>query len=236
MYSWLMVTKKKTSKKKKTTKKPAKKTVRKVIKKKVTSKKITKQVKKKVLKKKIPKKKTAIVTLPKLEPKKSNRGGIKNFGDRHPSKPGGALNRSGRPKGSKNKKTQDIIAIMEREDYDPITMAIKIARGEELTKNHPFLKVLFDYKEDIQHMILTKQSQSKVRARLQELWNVAKQQLSDSWVDTATRAKVNMDLMKYIAPQLKSTDIHFRKDDSGSAKKLTEAEVRKFKKEFYKEF
>ena len=229
-----MAPKKKTPKKKVAKKKITKK---KVIKKKVTSKKTAKKVVKKVSKKKTPKKKIKIDTsLPKLEPRKSKRGGIANFGDKHPSKLGGKLNRSGRPKGSKNKKTEDIIAIMEREGYDPVTMAIKIARGEELTQDHPFIKLLFEYIADLKHMILTKKPQSKINARLKELWIVGKQHLTDSWVDTGTRAKVNQDLLNYIAPKRKANDITYRKDESGSAKKLTDAEVKKFRKQFYGEF
>lgn len=232
----MAVKKKKTAAKKQVKKPVKKKAKKKVVKKKVT-KKVIKKTAKKVPKKKIPKKKT-VTKLAKLIPKKSNRGGIDNFGDGHPSKrkAAGKLNRGGRKKGSKNKTTLAIQDIMKENNYNPIEMAIKIAKGEELTKNHPFLKLLWDYLEDIRNMVLTKKPQSQIDARLAELWNVGKLYLTDSWVDTSTRAKVTMELLNYVEPKKKSNDITYRKDESGSAKKLTDAEIKKFRINFYKEF
>jgi hypothetical protein len=90
-------------------------------------------------------------------------------------------------------------------DHDPIAFAVKIIKGEALTQNHPFLAYLFEKAAEYRDKV-EKGKAIDFDGFIDDLIEVGKVQLLDSWTPPNLRADTNKDLLKYLYPTLKAVD------------------------------
>lgn len=99
-------------------------------------------------------------------------------------------------------KTNDIRKRMAEEfDYDPLREMIAVARGEELTTDHPFLPILLD-------ALALWAKASPTKRQLDRLAEQARHFLTDSWVPHDIRARAVTTLLAKVYPNAKALEIH----------------------------
>jgi len=81
--------------------------------------------------------------------------------------------------------------------FDPLMQAVAIAKGEELTSNHPFLKLTQSWCDD-RIMDITDDPENLLdRKTYDDFLVMAEKFLTDSWVNHDLRYKSTMDLLQY---------------------------------------
>ena len=90
-------------------------------------------------------------------------------------------------------------------DFDPLAFAVKVAKGEALTENHPFLGELILWVMDKQ-TAMEKGKDIDWEGEILDLLDRARGQLTDSWVPHMLRLKANTEIMSYLFPKLKATE------------------------------
>lgn len=118
---------------------------------------------------------------------------------------------------SPTKLTKDAWKRMHEDmNFDPLEYAVRIAKGEELTQDHPFLARLLDFLGILEKKLATievaegdeKSEKNKQYAlmTIEQLQKESEKMLSDNWVSHELRSKHILELLKYIYPQRKSMD------------------------------
>ena len=107
---------------------------------------------------------------------------------------------------------------------------IAVAKGEKLTKNHPFLEIMTDTLA-----IWQRKSQKGEVIEVKEIEDFtarAIDALSDSWVPHDTRFRAISELLQYIYPKRRSVDqnVHGSVQMDISVKPLTRTEIEGFAK------
>ena len=120
---------------------------------------------------------------------------------------------------------------MASNNFDPLLESIKIAKGEALTEDHPFLLVMEKWVRNMADKVEKKRYKIE-REDLEDLLGQAEIALSDSWVPIALRATHIRDLLNYVYPKLKSTEHTGQIQHDMKVQPLTRAEINKFNKSF----
>jgi integrase len=120
-------------------------------------------------------------------------------------------------------------------NFDPLEWSVKIARGEALTTNHPFLEMIRDwYMDMISH--LTKGNAINWERELEKILEKAKVSLTDSWVPLNLRSDHIKELMQYLYPKLKAVEHSGSIQQDIRIKPLSRNEVEIFKEVFDEEY
>ena len=124
---------------------------------------------------------------------------------------------------------------MANANFDPLLESIKIAKGEALTEDHPFLKELGKWVRNLSDKI--EQKHYKVeREDLEDLLGRAEKSLTDSWVPHSLRSLHIKDLLNYVYPKLKSTEHTGQIQHDLKVQPLTKDEMKKFKEVFDEDY
>lgn len=116
-------------------------------------------------------------------------------------------------------------------DFDPLEWSVRIARGEALTKDHPFLEFLGEWVSD--HVgLIANQTPVDWERVLASLLEKAKTALTDSWVPLNLRSDHVRDLIQYLYPKLKAVEYSGTVQGHLRIKPLTASEVEIFKRNF----
>ena len=150
------------------------------------------------------------------------------------AKRGKALTRSG--KIPKKLQVNVFNRLVEEFKVDPLKLSAMIARGEALTSDHPFLPVFIDALSDMKRKILTEKPIDV--AEIDSLLKRGKELLTDSWVSHELRSKHVLDLMSYIYPKRKATEVNHSGsiDHNIELTPLNRDEIADFKSHFDSEY
>ena len=126
--------------------------------------------------------------------------------------------------------------IHEELNYDPLAEAVKIAKGEALTQDHPFLA----YLEDAIAGLIKKLAvgQKITESELAVILDTGRKLLTDSWTSHDLRSKAVFELLGYIYAKRK----HVETSHTGSVgldlqiRPLLKDEVEIFEQKFDKDF
>lgn len=90
-------------------------------------------------------------------------------------------------------------------DFDPLAFAVKVAKGEALTENHPLLSIIILWVMEHNERL---ESGKPIdwEGDMAELLDDAQRLLTDTWVPHALRLKANTEIMSYLFPKLKATE------------------------------
>ena len=120
---------------------------------------------------------------------------------------------------------------MAKANFDPLLESIKIAKGEALTEDHPFLTVLEKWARRFSDKI-DKNHYNMESSDIDDLLELAEEALTDSYVPISLRATHIRDLLNYVYPKLKSTEHTGQIQHDMKVQPLTVAEMRRYKKAF----
>ncbi len=115
--------------------------------------------------------------------------------------------------------------------FDPVRQAVAIAKGEELTQDHPFLALLRSWIDDMADAMEQDPSHCLNPKTYDDLLAMGEKFLTDSWVSHDLRYKQTKDLIEYVHPKqsaTKSDDLDGRAGESKEVEPLTRAEVELF--------
>jgi hypothetical protein len=120
-------------------------------------------------------------------------------------------------------------------NFDPLEWSVKIARGEALTTDHPFLKVMREWHLTML-VAIEKSEPIDWQYQLEKLLVQASTSLSDSWVPLNLRSDHIKELMSYLYPKLKAVEHSGNVKTDISLKPLTKNEVEIFSQYFNDEY
>ena len=126
--------------------------------------------------------------------------------------------------------------ILDELDYDPLAAAVDVAKGNALTKDHPFLKLLTDTLANWQRRIAN--NETILVEEVEELSELGIKMLTDSWVPHDMRIKTIMELISYLYPKRKAVDINktSKKEVAVVVAPLSEQDLNSFKRKFNNEY
>lgn len=117
-------------------------------------------------------------------------------------------------------------------NFDPVAQAVAIAKGEVLTQDHPLLPLLQSWVDDMlaaihdqEHAFLLSEDP------YENLLEMGRKFLTDSWVSHDLRYRQTKDLIEYIhgkQGQVKKEEIDDRGGETKEVKPLTRQEVELF--------
>lgn len=128
-------------------------------------------------------------------------------------------------------KREEAGKIMADSGFDPLEWAIKIAKGEALHEDHPFLSKLQEWKELwLKNMV--EHGKYITPDDLENLMKVAVEDLTESYTPIKIRADQIKDLLQYIYPKLKATEHTGAIQVDHRLKPITREEAKAFKEVF----
>jgi len=129
--------------------------------------------------------------------------------------------------------------VMEAHDFDPMELLMKVAQGEALYDDHPFMPILEKYLTMIEERIEFDDGFG-VKGLMGQLRVEACGYLVDSYTPKEHRINVAKELLQYARPKLKQTEHITRAPDDeeglGRATPLTEEDIQEFDKWFNTEY
>lgn len=127
-------------------------------------------------------------------------------------------------------------------DCDPLAFAIKIMKGEELTKDHPLviplqikIRGLVGFVKGLN--VLEKDEKEGMITEWEQFEDYCVKVLSDSYVPAEVRMKQANELLGYLYPKQSAVKVDLTsRTESGPIKPLTLAEITKFKARFFRNY
>lgn len=136
----------------------------------------------------------------------------------------------GKGTGNRKRDTEEVKRRLEELGFDPLQFVTAVAKGEALTKNHPFLSIASSRLTQWLQRIANEQTVNT--EDIEEFRDDLIKALTDSWTPIDIRNRNALELIKYIHPQLKSQDMNILRNNiqSGAVTKLLKKEVKDFTK------